>query len=76
MFLKKGVNMIKVEGYKCEYCNKLHESEVCAMTCEQTHIKVVSVKGIYNENDSFPKEVIVTFEDGKRAYYDYSVHVG
>lgn len=66
--------MIKIEGYKCEYCKKLHESEVMALTCEQNHIKVSSVKGIYKEQDTFPKEVLVTFEDGKKAYYDYIAH--
>jgi len=68
--------MKKIEGYKCEYCNKLHESEVSAINCEQTHIKVTSVKGLYKERDSFPKEVIVTYNNGERAYYCYEAHVG
>ena len=67
--------MTKIEGYKCDYCKKLHESEVLALTCEDNHIKVIKTHALYKENDTIPKEVILTFDNGESAYYEYAAHV-
>lgn len=66
--------MTKIEGYKCDHCKTVYGTSDEAVYCEGNHVMVEGVQSIYKKSDSFPQRIIVTFDDGKRAYYEYECH--
>ncbi len=68
--------MTEIKGYKCDFCGKMHEESIEATKCELYHVKINKVAGIYAHGDDIPRELIVTFANGRRAYFEYTADVG
>jgi len=67
--------MTKVEGYKCDHCKTLYSTSDEAEKCERNHIMITNTRAVYDKEDTYPRNLIVSLADGERAYYSYDAYM-
>lgn len=60
--------MRKAKKYICDKCGKLYDTKKACLKCENHHIKPTGFYYSFGEN-SYPKDIMVTFENGKTLFY-------
>ena len=68
--------MKKLELYQCEVCNTQYSDKKKAMDCEKSHKMPTSCVGkkyraVSSNPDGYPDKVMVTFNDGSTAEYEF-----
>ena len=63
--------MIECVTYECEFCHTHYKSPGEAEACEAVHmLPDRNIKFEYRTGANYPYRVVLTFEDGKKVWYD------
>lgn len=73
------IQLKKLKQYQCEICNTVYNSENECQKCETAHNRIKQcIQANYNaykNNGAYPKNIIIEFENGIKAKYDYTSEI-